>query len=1783
MMTKRGFVSIFIVVVLCFAVVSVSFAESQTVQAAEENAVETSDGPVGTPEKAGASPEPSSNGTGTETGDNATAGGTSDARQGDVTTTPDIAESASTDRPGATPDGTVTGPADAAASAPQAGEIGIQAVDITNDLLIDVTQLGVKTPTKTDTYDTGMPAGTYVPGKDYSATDDVSGGTQVRYTISVALSSQVSQETYSLDSLYVVCADDAQGGANTPVYRINADTDPENITDNGQYAVFSPNAGYYATMSQISFDGSNTSIVSGSTLEFDVTFTLPGLLYWKTKIAPKIKIIATKDGQTVESAPFALSDVRMTSKGGINSKLDANTNNGWVYATRNGQTGFWMTAQMEYSYSTKQNMAFQGDTPLMNNITYSAVLAPTLNGAPVTGLTAGNISLNVSGGTLGAYTYENNILAVTYSPNSYQANSTVYVQLYIPFTVTTETSATLGLQGSWNTGQGGTGVTFGSFTNGYLFDQTVTGGFQGSKVISFVEEPTTPVTPTLQDTISMNIASNGTLTQQLYMTNIPFVTDTAGLKITALLDSGLAYFDNTPGTLQLSYYAPGAASAQHVTISDFSLQYATVDLSGSYDPEGICHAANTGGLALQSYDAGSRPNLRVLTIGGNALAGVSVDPEKQITISYISEKLVVDSASDFVQIFQSNPQSTYTSVAYNYMSIPTNYASVADANATFAGSLNMGAGDAFAAGGSGVMLHIGTLKSGNTADRFNLTSTVRTTSSVGPFQHTFQLALCNASYTPVSTVTNYSSQYYLVFRGASSSSNGLGYALFHQGATLRFDIPAALRANIYPSGMPQMVGALGADSGAGTDAATITQYGYDGAAIYVTLPKDLLIVSNSNYIAIPIEIIPPNSDTQFTPNVSGYPNNGIFLYGAFAVSMIRGVPANLPGASPFFSLATTPRTTTLSGLGSDVSIHGRTAPTYANGSTDTFFSMVTNSSYSPAADYLVAMAVPTNEYNMNKGSSDNSLEGYIRGITLYDSVTEVYYQTASNATPSDITAVSTVADPGDANLSDYFTGVITAPGSTWVKHVPGTALPADVVMLVAYHPGLAQHERIRVDYDVLMMVDPIDKNTYTNDSQMKYYTSGAGMEVGSNVARIQNIPFGTDFNLVKSTTPNVKYKVQGETIPYTLQFTIPETAGLFDSMQVVDQLPAGLALDESTLSLVAIEIGATPDAAYTHTYANGWLVMDITDFKNLAGHTLKASFTAVLEDPSAVPEDDILRNTFSIQFDNNPDYGGTSNEVDVPLLSLPGVQPPVKTATQESVPKEVGSVINYKVVSLVPDDVNHHTESVITLTDPVPAGLTVTGTHLKIYMTNNYEAPIDLYEQAGYLTITNQSSGNTVRYEIAFTLPASYIDTGAPFGLVSIELQVDTEISNPALLGRTVSNTAAMEVSRRNGPIPSNEVDVALVGEGEGTVTVRFINRDTNLPLTDSVVLTGDDGQAYDAAAVRAGKSFPGFRYVEMSGDPEQGTFDKDAPKEVIYYYEPDPVVRASGSVTIQFLEKTTNQPLADPVTLTDGDGTPYDTNGTFRSKSFAGYRYVSRGGDPEQGLFAANTPKTVTYYYEKIVAATDLEVGTLEIRFVEKATGFALAENETRTGVSGASYDTAPIKAAKNFPGYVFVEVTGDPEQGVFEAGAPKEVLYYYEKLALAPDTGAVVVRFVDQITGLALAEDEVLTGEAGASYDTVPVKEAKSFPGYIYVTVTGDPEQGVFVADTTKEVVYYYTRLNTDLAVSSQGGSSASGFIQTGDSSGMLLYVLLIGIAGAAIAAAVLYRTWNKKGARR
>lgn len=279
-----------------------------------------------------------------------------------------------------------------------------------------------------------------------------------------------------------------------------------------------------------------------------------------------------------------------------------------------------------------------------------------------------------------------------------------------------------------------------------------------------------------------------------------------------------------------------------------------------------------------------------------------------------------------------------------------------------------------------------------------------------------------------------------------------------------------------------------------------------------------------------------------------------------------------------------------------------------------------------------------------------------------------------------------------------------------------------------------------------------------------------------------------------------------------------------------------------------------------------------------------------------------------------------------------------------------------------------------------------------------------------------------------------------------------------------------------------------------GTVTAKYLEKGTRLPLSSPMVYSGPVGSWYFTYE----QTISGYDLVEISGSPS-GVF-LPSPQTVIYYYEKTPP--AQGTVTVQYLLQGTDTALAPPEVLTGTVGSAYVT----APKELSGY-LLSSAPDNAEGVYQA-APQTVTYFYLPLPPAQ----GTVTVRYLLQGGSAEVAPSETLTGALGAAYTASP----KTVEGYTLSGDSGNTS-GTYTA-APQTVTFYYTQNP--PAQGSVFVQYLEQDTENEIADSELLTGIVGDAYTTAP----KTIAGYTLSGNSGNTS-GTYTA-AAQTVRYYYTK---------------------------------------------------------
>ncbi|MDY4784860.1 MucBP domain-containing protein [Pygmaiobacter massiliensis] len=280
----------------------------------------------------------------------------------------------------------------------------------------------------------------------------------------------------------------------------------------------------------------------------------------------------------------------------------------------------------------------------------------------------------------------------------------------------------------------------------------------------------------------------------------------------------------------------------------------------------------------------------------------------------------------------------------------------------------------------------------------------------------------------------------------------------------------------------------------------------------------------------------------------------------------------------------------------------------------------------------------------------------------------------------------------------------------------------------------------------------------------------------------------------------------------------------------------------------------------------------------------------------------------------------------------------------------------------------------------------------------------------------------------------------------------------------------------------------------QGTVTAKYLEKSTSIPLSSPMIYTGPVGSWYSTSA----QTISGYDLIEIQGNPTG--YISATPQTVIYYYEKTPP--AQGTVTVRYWEEGTNAALAPSDTLTGTIGSAYVTS----PKSIPGY-LLSSAPDNAQGTYQTS-PQTVTYYYRALPPVQ----GTVNVQYLEQGTTTQVAPTETLTGAVGSNYTAT----AKSVAGYTLSGDSGNTS-GQYTA-EPQTVIFYYTQNP--PVQGTLYVKYLEQGTGNEIAASDLLTGTVGEPYTTTP----KTVAGYTLSGNSGNTS-GTYTEEA-QTVSYYYTK---------------------------------------------------------
>ncbi len=232
------------------------------------------------------------------------------------------------------------------------------------------------------------------------------------------------------------------------------------------------------------------------------------------------------------------------------------------------------------------------------------------------------------------------------------------------------------------------------------------------------------------------------------------------------------------------------------------------------------------------------------------------------------------------------------------------------------------------------------------------------------------------------------------------------------------------------------------------------------------------------------------------------------------------------------------------------------------------------------------------------------------------------------------------------------------------------------------------------------------------------------------------------------------------------------------------------------------------------------------------------------------------------------------------------------------------------------------------------------------------------------------------------------------------------------------------------------------------------------------------------------------YHFVEDKNIPLIITTDKNQ-NIIEVFYERD-----ENQVQIKYVDKYTNEPVAENVTLKGKIGDPYDIVPYEREVS--DYTLV-QWPEEKTGVFEED-PIEKTYYYAKNTKVT--------AKYLEKGTNQVLDAEEVITGHQGKAYTTKK----REIGGYTFVESTKNTEGEM--PREESEVIYYYA------ENTEVIVKYVDRANKEIITEEDeyIIKGYEGKEYSA----EQKKIEGYTFVDKTENAE-GTMTKEPQKVTMYY------------------------------------------------------------
>ena len=404
-----------------------------------------------------------------------------------------------------------------------------------------------------------------------------------------------------------------------------------------------------------------------------------------------------------------------------------------------------------------------------------------------------------------------------------------------------------------------------------------------------------------------------------------------------------------------------------------------------------------------------------------------------------------------------------------------------------------------------------------------------------------------------------------------------------------------------------------------------------------------------------------------------------------------------------------------------------------------------------------------------------------------------------------------------------------------------------------------------------------------------------------------------------------------------------------------------------------------------------------------------------------------------------------------------------------------------------------------------------------------------------YVAVIHNSNASSkqVTLQAASTLPGKWV------------VIADGQTAGVEKLSEVNSNTITVPARSTMVLVDSTSFYAHPVNE-KGTVVVKYVDAQTGKEIATSTTKKGNVGEKYTTSPIEIEDYVLSETPTNASGTYIEGT------TTVIYKYAPDTTPK--GTVTVKYVDKSTNKEIADSTVLTGKQGKNYTTT----AKTIKGYTLDETSlPSNASGVYTASN-QTVTYYYNEKVTKN------LTVHYYNAnnyGTVYLYAYDKPGDGATAYVGKWPGAKMTNEGSGWWSYEVD-DHEEGyvIFNNGstlqepAAKQDGYIAEgevwiKNGVVydhnPDVqyGKVIVKYVDKETNKEIATSTTMTGIVGKQYKTT----AKDISGYD-LSIIPLNTTGVYTSSDIT-VTYVYTKVGVvdPIKITSTKAISADNYVGT------------------------------------